>query len=86
MKKKYGELGLIDPKMAKTNLFTKWIVKAMEPGDSNFQLILRYSISRYRPQKNISGELPSIGSPTNYTKDLLAQGCGATLARHGRPW
>ncbi len=51
LKKKYGELGLIDPKMAKTNLLIKWIVKAMEPGDSNFQLILRYSISRYSPQK-----------------------------------
>jgi hypothetical protein len=51
MKKKYGGLGLVDPEVAKTSIFSKWIVKAMEPGESNLQLMLRYRLSRYNPQK-----------------------------------
>ena len=51
MKKKYGGLGLVDPEVAKTNLLSKWIVKAMEPGESNLQLMLRYRHSRYNSQK-----------------------------------
>jgi hypothetical protein len=51
MKKKYGGLGLVDPEVVKTSVLTKWIVKAMEPGESNLQLILRYRLSRYNPQK-----------------------------------
>ena len=31
-KKKYGRLGIVDPKAAKTRLLCKWVVKAMEPG------------------------------------------------------
>ena len=51
MKKKYGGLGLVDLEVAKTNLLSKWIVKAMEPGESNLQLMLRYRLSRYNSQK-----------------------------------
>ena len=51
MKKKYGGLDLVDPEVAKNNILSKWIVKAMETGESNLQLILRYRLSRYNPQK-----------------------------------
>ena len=37
--------------MTKTNLLTKWIVKAMKRGESNLQLMLRYRLSRYSPYK-----------------------------------
>ena len=51
MKKKYGGLGLVDPEIAKTSLLTKWVIKAMEPGESNLQLMLRYRFSRFSPNK-----------------------------------
>ena len=51
MKKKYGGLGLVNPEVAKTSLLSKWIVKAMEPGESNLQLMLRYRLSLYNPKK-----------------------------------
>lgn len=38
MKRKNGELGLVDPEVAKTSLLCKWIVKAMEPGESNLRI------------------------------------------------
>ena len=37
--------------MAKTSLLCKWIVKAMEPGESNLQLMFRYRLVRFNPQK-----------------------------------
>ena len=49
MKKKVGGLGLVDPEVAKINLMCKWIVKAMEPGESNLQLMLRYKLARFNP-------------------------------------
>jgi hypothetical protein len=51
IKKKYGGLGLVDSEVAKTSILSKWIVKAMEPGKFNLQLMLRYRLSRYNPQK-----------------------------------
>jgi hypothetical protein len=51
MKKKYDGVGLVDPEVAKTSLLSKWIVKVMKPGESNIQLMLRYRLSRYNPQK-----------------------------------
>ena len=51
MKKKYRGLGLVDPVITKTSLLTKWVIKAMEPGESNLQLMLRYRLSRYSPNK-----------------------------------
>lgn len=49
MKKKYGGLGLVDPEIAKTILLCKWIVKAIEHGKSNLQLMLRYMLARFNP-------------------------------------
>ena len=37
--------------MAKTNLMCKWVVKAMQPGKSNLQLMLRYRLARCNPQR-----------------------------------
>ena len=54
MKKKNEGLGLVDPEAAKTSLFCKWIVKAMEPGESNLQLILRYKLARFKLQRGKS--------------------------------
>lgn len=51
MKKEYGGLELVNTEVAKTNLLSKWIIKAMEPGECNLQLMLRYRLSRYNPQK-----------------------------------
>ena len=54
MKKKYERLGLIDPEVAKTSLLCKRIVKAMELGESNLQLMLRYRLVRFNPKKGSS--------------------------------
>ena len=54
LKKKYGGLGLVDPEAAKNNLLCKWIVRAMEPGESNLQLMLRYRLARFKPQQGSS--------------------------------
>jgi hypothetical protein len=54
LKKKYGGLGLVDPEEAKTSLLCKWIVKAMEPGESNLQLMLRYRLARFKPKQRRS--------------------------------
>ena len=51
MKKKDGGLGLVDPELAKIGLMCKWIVKAIEPGESNLQLMLRYRLARFNPQR-----------------------------------
>ena len=51
MKKKYRGLGIVDPEAAKTSLLCKWVVKAMEPGESNLQLMLRYRLARFNPQR-----------------------------------
>ena len=54
LKKKYGGLGLVDPEEAKTSLLGKWIVRAMEPGESSLQLMLRYRLARFNPQRGKS--------------------------------
>lgn len=54
LKKKYGGLGLVDPEEAKTSMLCKWIVKAMEPGESNLQVMLRYRLTRSNPQRGRS--------------------------------
>ena len=41
----------MDPEVAKTNLMCKWVVKAMQPGESNLQLMLRYRLARCNPQR-----------------------------------
>ena len=54
MRKKKGGLGLVDPNIAKTSLLCKWIIKAMEPGESNLQLMLRFRLARFNPQRGRS--------------------------------
>lgn len=56
MKKKNEGLGLVDSKVAKISLLCKWIVKAVEPGESNLQLMLRYRLARFNPQREKGGE------------------------------
>ena len=54
MKKKVGGLDLVDPEAAKISLMCKWIVKAMELGESNLQLMLRYRLTTFNPQRGRS--------------------------------
>ena len=54
LKKKYGGLGLVNPEAPKTSLLCKWIIKAMKSGESNFQLMLRYRLARFNPQRGNS--------------------------------
>lgn len=51
MKKKYGGLGLVDPEAAKTNFLCKWIIKAIELGESNLQIVFKYRLARFQPQR-----------------------------------
>ena len=44
----------MDPEAAKTSLMCKWIVRAIEPGESNLQLMLRYRLARFNPQRGHS--------------------------------
>ena len=41
----------MDSEAAKIRLLCKWIVKAIEPGESNLQLMLRYRLARFNPQR-----------------------------------
>ena len=54
MRNKNCELGLVDLEAAKTSLMCKWIVKAMEPGESNLQTMLRYRLAQFNPQRGRS--------------------------------
>lgn len=47
--KKDGGINLINPHDAVSALMTKWIIKAMEPGQSNLHLLLRHKLSQYQP-------------------------------------
>ena len=47
---KFHGLGLCNHEAAKTNLLCKWIVKAMEPEESNLQLMLRFRLARFKSQ------------------------------------
>lgn len=44
-----GGLELMNPEDAMIALMAKWVVKAMEPGNSNLHLLLRYRLSMYQP-------------------------------------
>jgi hypothetical protein len=45
-----GGLSLIDPEVALQALLAKWIVKALLPGTSHLQLLLRHQLLQIRPQ------------------------------------
>ena len=54
LKKKYGGFGLVDPEQDNTSLLCKWIVRTMEPGESNLQLMLQFHLSHNKPQRGRS--------------------------------
>ena len=87
MKKKYGGLGLVDPETAKTSLLCKWIVKAIEPGESNFQLMLRYKLARFNAQRgsNWRISLDWFISRKNI-KNLRGPKFGDILVKPGKLW
>ena len=86
MKKKYGRLGFVDLEMVKTSLLSKWIVKSMVSGESNFQLMLRYRLCRYNLQKWRRWEVSLDWFTNKLHQGLLAQEFGVILARRRRPW
>ena len=45
--KNKGGLNLINPEDTVAALMTKWLTKALEPGDSNLHLFLRSRLSQY---------------------------------------
>lgn len=49
MKKKFDGLGLCDPEATKTNLLCKWIVKAMDYGESKLQLMPTFRLASCNP-------------------------------------
>ena len=83
LKKKYGGLGLVDPEAAKTSLLCKWIVRAMEPGESNLQLILKFRLSHFKPQRG-----PSWGTSLDWFTNKQHQGfTGSKVSGHiGKAW
>ena len=54
LKKKYGGFRLVDPEQDNTSLLCKWIVRTMEPGESNLQLMLQFHLSHNKPQRGRS--------------------------------
>ena len=44
-----GGVNLINSEDAVAALMTKWLTKALEPGDSNLHLFLRFRLSQYQP-------------------------------------
>lgn len=49
LEKKEGGINLINPDDAVAALMTKWVIKAMEPNQSNLHLLLRFKLSQYQP-------------------------------------
>ena len=47
--KSMGGVNLINPEDAVAALMSKWVIKALEPSDSNLHLFLRYRLSQYQP-------------------------------------
>ena len=47
--KNKGSLNLINPQDTVVALLTKWLTKALEPGDSNLHLFLHFRLSQYQP-------------------------------------
>jgi hypothetical protein len=49
--KEAGGLNIIHPKDAVVALVMKWVIKALEPGSLNLNLMLRYRLSLYQPYR-----------------------------------
>lgn len=50
-------LELVDLEVVKISLFHKWVFKTIELGESNLQLMLRYILFRYNPQRGYNWEV-----------------------------
>jgi hypothetical protein len=50
--KEAGGLNIINPEDAVVSLMEKWIIKAMEPGNSNLHLLLQFRLGSYQPFSN----------------------------------
>ena len=48
------KIGLGRPGKCGNELFCKWVIKTMEPGESNLQLMLKYRLARFDPQRGRS--------------------------------
>lgn len=67
-----GGLNLVDPEEALHALAVKWILKAMLPGGSNLQFLLRYRFLQIRPQA--CGGWPEMAQWTFLRKFKAARG------------
>jgi hypothetical protein len=47
--RKAGGINLVNPEDAMTAFMTKWVKKAVEPGNSNLYLMLRFRLERFQP-------------------------------------
>ena len=86
LKKKKGGLGLVDPESAKISLLCKWVIKTLEPGESNLQLMLRYRLARFNPQRGRSWGWALIGSQVKPTKVLPGPRFGGISGKRGKWW
>lgn len=84
--RKTGGLELVDLELAKKSLLCKWIVHAMELGESNLQIMLRCRLAHYNPQRGRSWGLTWKGSSSQNTKVAQGPKCGITLPRPGNTW
>ena len=86
MRKKNGGLGLVDPEAAKSSLMCKWIVKAMEPGESNLQTMLRYRLARFNPHRGKSWRVSLDWFTCKNHIEVAALRCGIILVKLGKSW
>lgn len=60
----YGGLGLKAREAGKASLLCKWIVKAMEHGESNLQLMVKYKLAMLIPKEvEVKGINPNLATP-----------------------
>ena len=64
-------LNLVDPEIALQALLAKWIVKALLPGNSNLQILLRHKLFQIRPHGpgRWSGSLRWYRSPSFHARN-----------------
>lgn len=87
IKKRIGTLGFVDPKATRTSLLCNWIVKAMEPKDSNLQLVLRHRLAKCNPQRGKKfGGLAWIGLLARNIKVSIGLRFGSISTKLERSW
>lgn len=86
MKNKFDNLKLMDLEVAKTILLCKWIVNAIEPGESNLQFMLRYRLACFNPRRGRNWGPSLDWLHISNTKDSLGLRFGGALIKHGRLW